>query len=77
VIPQALPLQSAVALTTVVVQGAAAVETKRQPFESALHVSMFVLLVHTCPAWVQVGSLLQMQLAEPAAPEPNRSAIPS
>lgn len=69
VTPQALPLQSAVASATVVVQGAAAVETKRHPFESVLQVSIFVLLVQTCPAWGHVGLLLQMQLAEPAAPE--------
>lgn len=47
VIPHALLAQSAVALATVVVHAAAAVETKRHEFESTLHVSISVMLVQT------------------------------
>jgi hypothetical protein len=67
--PQALLAQSGVAFATLVAHGAAGVETKRHPFESALHVSMSLALVQTWPACVHVGSLLQTQLASPAVPE--------
>ncbi len=65
-IPQALPLHVGVALGTLVVHAAATVETKRQLFESALHVSISLALVQTGPALVHVGSLLQMQAAPPS-----------
>ena len=47
VMPQTLALHWAEALVTFIVQGADAFEMKRQPFESALHVSISVPLVHT------------------------------
>jgi hypothetical protein len=64
----AFDTQLAVALATLVVQGADAVVTERQPFES-VHVSTSVALVQTWPAWVQVGSLVQVVAStlEPAA----------
>jgi hypothetical protein len=64
----AFDTQFAVALATLVVQGAEAVVTERQPFES-VHVSTSVALVQTWPAWVQVGSLVQVVAStlEPAA----------
>lgn len=74
VMPQALPVQSGVAFATLVVHAAGAEETYRQEFESAVHVSMLLALVQTGPAWVHVGSLLQAQLAAPAAP-PHTSCV--
>ena len=64
----ALPLQSGVAWATLVVHAAAGVETKRQLFESALHVSRSLALVQTGPAAVHVGSLAHVHAAMPTEP---------
>jgi hypothetical protein len=48
----------------------AVLETKRQPFASALHVATLPVPSQTLPAWVQLGSLTHVQTAVPPASAP-------